>query len=209
MSVRNRTISGIAALAVAILAVLAIAVSRQPRDVPDPAVKAFAAEPSATSDALSRTLAQEGYAAIAGQTYRVSLEEWGDATFVAAKRVEGRAAAALFLADEEGRITYRFPAFYGNERGALAGIRTIGFRDADHDGLTDVIVIADYVTGTGNEGGEAFPIASVYLRDGQSFRSLPTLDLELNETGQNESVDNVLENVEGRMFRTSTAESGG
>lgn len=209
MGVRHKKIAGIAALAVAVLAVLAVALSRQQRDEPDPAVKTFAAEPSEAPDALSRTLAQEGYAPIAGQTYRVSLEEWDDATFVAAKRVEGRAAAALFLADEDGRITYRFPAFYGNERGALAGIRTIGFRDANHDGLTDVIVIADYVTGTGNEGGDAFPIASVYLRDGQSFRSLPTLDLQLNETGQNESVDVVLENVDGRMFRTSTAESGG
>lgn len=209
MSVRYRRILGIAALAVAVLAVLAVALLRQQRDEPDPAIKTFAAAPSAAPDALSRTLAQEGYAPIEGQTYRVSLEEWDDATFVAAKRVEGRAAAALFLADEDGRITYRFPAFYGNDRGALAGIRTIGFRDANHDGLTDVIVIADYVTGTGNEGGDAFPIASVYLRDGQSFRSLPTLDLELNETGQNGSVDVVLENVEGRMFRTSTAESGG
>ncbi|MFC5529058.1 hypothetical protein [Cohnella yongneupensis] len=204
MSVKIRRFAVLTGIVAALLLAAGVVVQQiYDKESPETIVKLFAAEPKEPSPSLTFALSQEGYEAIEGQTYEVSLEEWGKSTFVTAKREDGRAHTALFLADGTGHITYRFPEFYGNERGSLEGIRALDFRDANHDGLTDVILIAEYVSGVGEEGADSFPIASVYLRDGQKFRSLPMLDMQLNETGQNESIDVVLANVEARLFRTS------
>lgn len=195
----------IAAIAAAVLAVAGIALLQScGKDAPQAAASAFGSAKIELPERAVISLSQEGYSAIAGRTYDVTLEEWGRSTFVAAERVDGRAEAAFFLMDGEGRIAYRFPEFRGNERGTLDGIRELAFKDADLDGLTDMIVIAEYATGAGEQGAKTVPIAGVYLRDGQSFRTLPSLDMQLNETGQNASIDVVLANVGARLARPAS-----
>ncbi|MFD0674533.1 hypothetical protein [Cohnella sp. GCM10027633] len=203
MNARSRTTVAVAAIAAALVVASGIALLQAyAKDSPRAAASAFGAAAIDLPSLAVTSLSQEGYAAIEGRTFDVTLEEWGHSTFVAAKRVDGRAEAAFFLMDDRGRIAYRFPKFHGNERGTLTGIRELAFEDADRDGLTDMIVIAESATtGAGEYEAKTFPIAGVYLRDGQSFRTLPMLDMQLNETGQNVSIDVVLANVEARLVR--------
>lgn len=127
-------------------------------------------------------------------SFWVDLENWGKVYFVAASG-EGEFSLDslyMYLADKNSKILYEFPSFYGN--GSLfCGIRAVDFRDLNQDGLKDLIVIGEYMSGIGPDGAKEFPVAGVYLQQQDGFINYPDVDGELNNTGNNKTIDMVVE----------------
>lgn len=135
-----------------------------------------------------------GFRILKEYSFPVSLEKWGEVYFIAASG-EGEFSLDslyMYLVDQDSNILYEFPSFYGN--GSLfSGMRAVNFKDINHDGLKDLIVIGEYMRGVGPDGAKGYPVAGVYLQQQASFINLPDLDGELNDTGNNETIDMVVE----------------
>lgn len=136
-----------------------------------------------------------GFTMIKEQSFLADLENWGEVYFISGYgEVDGIFNLYLYLADSNSNILYEFPYFYGNGM-MFDSMKAVSFQDANDDGMKDVIVIADYMTGVGEDGAKPFPLADVYFQKGKEFVSLPDIAYEINSSGQNVSVDKVLEYV--------------
>ncbi|WP_127588947.1 hypothetical protein [Paenibacillus koleovorans] len=134
----------------------------------------------------------DGVQPLEHQSFTVTLDPWGKVKFISGKRETPKAEAVFFLADESGGLKYEFPSFTGNTGWWLYDIRAVAFRDVNQDGWKDVIVIADYMTGVGPTGAQPFPIAGIYYQLGNRFVTNPDLDVKLNRTRENETIEKVL-----------------
>lgn len=143
-------------------------------------------------------LQKNGLEIIDKQSFWVDFEKWGRVKFVSSQILDdGSYKLQFYLINDRGAILYSFPSFYGNQSWFFYELRSISFRDANKDGLKDVIVIADYVSGAGEGGAIPFPVASIYFEKDKSFVCLPELDNKINETKKNESINMILKYVEG------------
>lgn len=137
-----------------------------------------------------------GFAMLRDQSFLVDFENWGEVYFIAASG-EGDFALNslyLYLADSNSNILYEFPNFYGNGT-MFFDLPAVSFQDVNSDGLKDVIIIAEYMTGVGPTGAQEFPIADVYFQTEEGFVSLPTVAEEINSSGQNDSISKVADYV--------------
>lgn len=142
-------------------------------------------------------LKRSGFEEISEQTFMVDLEKWGKVKFVSGQFLDGgRSILELYLLNDKEKILYHFPDFMGNNSWTFFEIRAISFKDINKDGLKDIIVIADYVTGIGSEGSIPFPVCSIYFQGEKEFYTKPDLDKEINASKQNESIDMVVKFVE-------------
>lgn len=137
------------------------------------------------------------YAIDKGQSFNTNLNGWGEVKFVSATReANGLSQASFFLLDNEGNILYTFPEFSGNNNGMLEGVKAISFKDVNHDGYSDIMVIGEYITGAGPQGEVPFPIAGIYFqKKNKTFTTLPALDQDINDKGHNETIKDVIQYV--------------
>lgn len=71
--------------------------------------------------------------------------------------------------------SYDFPDFQHTETGwTFDDVAAVAFTDVDADGLTDVVVIASYMTGIGPEGAKPFPVVIVFHNEGSGSFTLNT-----------------------------------
>jgi hypothetical protein len=89
-------------------------------------------------------------------------------------------AAALLLEDGAGNAVYRFPPLPGTGEVAFFRTQDAGIADVDRDGLDDVVIVVEAMTGIGPSGAEPFPLAGVYLRRGEGFVRSVALEEALN-----------------------------
>lgn len=140
-----------------------------------------------------------GFTILKDQSFWIDLENFGHVCFISASGEgdSGLNSLYLYLADKDSNILYEFPSFYGNEMN-FYGMRAVDFRDVNQDGLKDLIVIGEYTTGDGTDGDKASPVAGVYFQQGDSFIDQPDLDADINDSGNNESVDMVAQYLAGK-----------
>lgn len=119
--------------------------------------------------------------------------QWGETRFVScAPSGDENFEDVSFLLEKEGEVIYQFPYYYENNNtaddiGLFNGVEAVGFRDVNQDGLQDVIVIMNYVTGTVDQGKTSTASAArIFVADGEGFY----LDTELMD----EVADNFDEN---------------
>lgn len=141
-------------------------------------------------------LQAKGLRVIEDQSFSVELESWGKVRFVSGKMGNPIAKAYFYLIDEMGIVIYSFPYFSGNSRNYCWKVRAVSFTDVNHDGLTDVVIIAEYATGIGPRGAIPYPVAGIYFQKEKKFINDERLDEQINDAYQNKTIDMVLEYVE-------------
>lgn len=155
------------------------------------------------SDNNLANLQKQGLKVIEEQPFWIELENWGRVRFVAGEtQIKGLPKLNLYLIDSKDNGLCSLPEFYGN-MWILYELKAISFKDVNKDGLKDIIVVADYILGHGENAAVPFPVGSVYFQKNKEFVSLPELDKEINEKKQNESVDMIFKFVEGKDIEIS------
>ena len=112
---------------------------------------------------------------IKDQTFDVTLNDWGEVTFVTYGPKPGTDFEDVtFNLMKDKTVVYTFP-FYGKNNktdeigGLFDSVASVGFRDVNHDNLEDIIVIINYITGAGPQGMEPRPKVRIFLADKKEF----------------------------------------
>lgn len=138
------------------------------------------------------------------QSFTTILNGWGEVKFISTLKDEETndlIHAKFFLevnSDEyaEKKILYDFPEFYGNNGRMIDRIKAVSFKDLNQDGRTDIVIIADYITGVNAHGIETLPVAGIYFQKKDStYTTLPELDKSINQTGHNRTLQNIIQYV--------------
>ncbi len=120
---------------------------------------------------------------IPSQTWRVNLWEWGTCLFVPTISSERRPRELIIHLVKNDRIVLTFPQpsvhWFLFELKAVAFL-PLGFAGANEDGI---ILIGEYITGVGPEGGKPFFSTLVYQRQsqGRGFKLLEKESRMLSE----------------------------
>lgn len=138
-----------------------------------------------------KDLEDKGFRIIEDQSFQVTFENWGKVRFVSAADYHGRVKLLLYLADDQGNILHAFPEYYGN-LWSFEEVKAVAFRDVNQDGLKDVIVIADFVSGMGSDGMIPFKVCGIYFQRNKQFIDLPKLNEEINNSMQNTNIAMVM-----------------
>jgi hypothetical protein len=138
------------------------------------------------------------------QSFTTILNGWGEVKFISTLKDEDTndlIQAKFFLEvnsdkNVENKILYEFPEFYGNNGKMIDRIKAVSFKDLNQDGRTDIVIIADYITGVNAHGIETLPIAGIYFqKKDKTYTTLPELDKSINQTGHNRTLQNVIQYV--------------
>ncbi|WP_052675842.1 FG-GAP repeat protein [Paenibacillus sp. IHBB 10380] len=138
------------------------------------------------------------------QSFNASLAGWKNVRFVSTLKNEKNHSfiqAQFFLTgngkeDYENKVVYNFPEFYGNTGRMIDKVKAVAFKDLNQDGRTDIVIIADYVTGVNKNGVETRPVAGAYFQTKDNkFITLPELDKEINQAEHNRTLNNVIQYV--------------
>ncbi|WP_256019827.1 hypothetical protein [Paenibacillus kribbensis] len=138
------------------------------------------------------------------QSFTTTLNGWGEVKFISTLKDEDTndlIQAKFFLEANsekyvENKILYEFPEFYGNNGKMIDRIKAVSFKDLNQDGRTDIAIIADYITGVNAHGIETLPVAGIYFqKKDNTYTTLPELDKNINQTGHNRTLQNVIQYV--------------
>ncbi len=138
------------------------------------------------------------------QSFTTTLNGWGEVKFISTLKDEDTndlIQAKFFLevnSDKNvgNKILYEFPEFYGNKGRMIDRIKAVSFKDLNQDGCTDIVIIADYITGVNAHGIETLPVAGIYFqKKDKTYTTLPELDKSINQTGHNRTLQNVIQYV--------------
>lgn len=95
-------------------------------------------------------------------------------------------AARMALEDEAGMPVYRFPPLPGTGAYAYFQTRDMAIADIDQDGMDDVVVVIEAMTGIGPSGAEPFPVAGVYLQRTGGFERSVEIEERLTSAAAHE-----------------------
>ena len=153
------------------------------------------------SDINLTNLQKQGLKVVEEQSFWIELENWGKVRFIAGeKEIKQLPKLSFYLIDSKDNVLYSLPEFYGN-MWILYEVKAISFKDVNRDGLKDIIVVADYILGHGENAAVPFSVGSVYFQKDKEFVSLPELDMEINEKNQNKSTDIIFKFVEDKDIK--------
>jgi hypothetical protein len=152
---------------------------------------------SSRDDTNSNPLPKGNWKQFDDHSFIIELENWGEVQFISGKTTLAVFQLMLFLTDLNKNVIYEFPDF--NRDFELDALRAVSFKDLNQDGLKDVIVIAEYMTGVGPEGAVPFPVAGIYFQRDKQFIRIPELDEAINKQGKNESIDEIVDYVSGKL----------
>lgn len=100
---------------------------------------------------------------------------------------------AIFLADEEGRIVYKYNNFEANYRvrgelkQPIERLAAVSFADVNADGRTDIVLITRCINETGAYAGKPYKVGDVlFQKEGSFYRDWRISD-KLNRFGMNKS----------------------
>lgn len=173
-------------------------------NTPSPTDKVSYSNTSANNEEKISGLQKKGLKIIENQSFNIELEKWGKVRFVSGKiSVNGTDKLQFYLVGENEKILYHFLDFPGNKWPMFFELKAISFKDANKDGLRDVIVIADYLTGVGAQGAIPFHVGGIYFQKEKEFINLPELDKEINDAKKNENIDMIVKFIEGKEIKIS------
>ncbi len=121
---------------------------------------------------------ENGYVIDREQVFPILLESFGEdeVTFVPALQSEYN-RLALFLADAEGNILYKYNQFETNYvyRGVMKqpteSLASVSFQDVNHDNRTDIILITKCMNESGEYAGKFYKVGDVLFQgDGDFYR---------------------------------------
>lgn len=135
-----------------------------------------------------------GYRIDEKQVFPVIMESFGETevTFLAAMDRKYH-RVAIFLADAEGNILYKYDQLETNYvyRGELEQptreIASVSFPDVNEDGRTDIILITKCVNDTGDYAGKTYKVGDVLFQGEKSFYRDWRISDKINRFGMNRS----------------------
>lgn len=142
---------------------------------------------------------ENGFEIIDSQVFPVVLESFGEeaVTFVPAMETEYH-RLALFIAGTDGSILYKTNQLETNTlyRGSMEqptrDIAAVSFQDANHDGLTDIILITKCVNATGEYANKIYKTGDVLFQtEGGFYRDYRVSD-KINRFSMNKSATSIL-----------------
>jgi hypothetical protein len=114
-------------------------------------------------------------------SFDVHFENMGHVKFISYHDVKKSPPKVdFFLVNPSNHILYTFPTYYGNEHWAFYSMKAVSFKDMNRDGLKDVMMITEHVTGIGPSGAEPFVAAGFYLQGEKGFTRYRTLEEKVN-----------------------------
>lgn len=133
------------------------------------------------------------------QTFHVALNGFGECVLASTIFKENQVGDLLVV---DGGKTYPLPQSADTKSWKRDKVKGIWFGKLDKDDLTDVIAIADYMTGIGPTGAKPFPVVFYYFASGpRTFR----LDEEL---GRKATAKHITSLSAARELATGPAEAG-
>ena len=139
-----------------------------------------------------------GYEIIESQQFPVALESFGqeEVTFVPILHQEYHRLGVL-IADSEGNVLYKTNQLEANYKymeqleQPIKSLAAVSFQDLNHDGLTDIILIANCENTTGDYAGKTYKVGDVlFQRDGSFYRDWRGSD-KINRFSMNKSVESI------------------
>jgi len=148
------------------------------------------------------SLIKGGLEIIENQSFWIEFENWGKVKFISSEiLIDGTYKLRFYLTNESEDILYQFPEFIGNDWPTFYEIRAVSFKDINKDGLKDIIIIADYLTGIGEQGAIPFPVGSIYFQIRKKFINYSKLDDQINDSGKNKNIDMIVNFAEGKVSK--------
>lgn len=103
---------------------------------------------------------------LAGQSFHpVAFERFGEASFTTTvEKAEDQNRYHFYVETPDKGVELQYePFFLYNE------LKAVSFRDLDGDGLKDILILVDYITGAGNMGTVPATQALIYRQTGSDF----------------------------------------
>lgn len=126
---------------------------------------------------------------IAEQSFEVSLNDWGNVTFVSCmpdasdRALDPLTDISFFLLSDD-HILYRFPGVSNNNvraTGLCEGVSFVYFEDINGDNKRDIVIGVLYVSGAGPQGMIPYTEIRIYEDNGNEFVINKDLCDEVNE----------------------------
>ena len=147
-------------------------------------------------------VALNAYEIIESQQFPVALESFGqeEVTFVPILHQEYHRLGVL-IADSEGNVLYKTNQLEANYKymeqleQPIKSLAAVSFQDLNHDGLTDIILIANCENTTGDYAGKTYKVGDVlFQRDGSFYRDWRVSD-KINRFSMNKSAEFIASHV--------------
>ena len=117
---------------------------------------------------------------IADQSFPASFKYFENVEFATFSDYKNSPPSVNFYLMRDSMTVYRFPDHYGNENWAFEDIIAVSFKDLNDDGLKDIIIMANYITGVGPSGMEPFKVIDVYFQFENGFQKNSLISENLN-----------------------------
>lgn len=134
------------------------------------------------------------------QSFDVTLDDWGEVTFVSCRPVSCDFEASFFLIRDD-QILYKFPYLCEDNKknytGCFADIGAVAFRDINDDGKEDIIIIFNYYSGAGPTGMVPRPESRIFLAGENEFYLAEDImeDVEQNLLRKEMTVDRIYQYI--------------
>ena len=137
-----------------------------------------------------------GYEVIESQKFPVVLESFGEEEVFFVPILHGEYhRLGVLIVDSQGRVLYKTNQLEVNYRQLerleqpVKGLAAVSFQDLNHDGLTDIVLIANCENDTGDYAGKNYKVGDVlFQRDGEFYRDWRISD-KINRFSMNKSAD--------------------
>lgn len=106
------------------------------------------------------------------QTFKADFRSFKDVMFASYNDYEVGPSKVHFYLLRDDRIIFEFPDLYiASTSWSFESVKAVSFKDVNQDGLKDVIIIAEYVTGIGPTGMVPFLVKGIYFQKHNKFTS--------------------------------------
>lgn len=138
-----------------------------------------------------------GLLVIVEQCFSANFENYGNVKFISGlKRENSNDNANFYLTNDKNSVLYKFPDFYGNQKGTFSDISAVSFVDVNKDGLKDIIIVANY-----NIDGSTKILSSIYFQKGKGFINDKNLDDKINDSLNNKDIARVLKYARNNLTK--------
>ncbi|MCK4709882.1 MAG: hypothetical protein KAU21_14785 [Gammaproteobacteria bacterium] len=126
------------------------------------------------------------------QTFKANFKNYKNITFASYNDYETGPAKVHFYLIKDNQVVLEFSDFYINSTSwSFESVKAVSFRDVNADGLKDVVVIAEYVTGIGPTSMIPFLIKGVYFQGKNEFSSNLSVNKLLNSEKNYSKLKNI------------------
>ncbi len=139
---------------------------------------------------------ENGYEIIESQSFPVVLESFGEeeVTFIPILQKEYHRLAVI-ISDGDGNVLYKTDQLETNFKyleqleQPATGVAAVSFKDLNHDGLTDIVLITNCENSSGDYAGKPYKIGDVlFQREGSFYRDWRISD-KINRFSMNKSAN--------------------